>query len=193
MPIEYAPNFVFKDVVIGAWSTRFEYSVKANFTPVKTSVFLDDKSFLERDLPEDLIDIDSGLIPCGAHKAQFRIKSPLGNIFTSNEVRFNKYPIVHIIFNPGALKDSAKTYVAWDLNSDGTVAHTGIGGNGNLGHSAQGGADCCRPPATPEIDVGLPDFSEHTIGVSAYGSGGNLIKPNIVYKVNVNHVNCSGI
>lgn len=79
----------------------------------------------------------------------------------------------------------AKTYVLFDLNADGTHRQTGMGGNGNLGNSAQDGADCCRPPATPILSAFISDADSYYLGLYAYGSGGYELPGNPIIKYNV--------
>jgi hypothetical protein len=66
-----------------------------------------------------------------------------------------------------------KTYVMFDLSADGRWTTAGNGGNGNIGHSAQIGASCCRPDAETQIAIVLPDDTKkHWMGLYALDSSG---------------------
>ena len=81
-------------------------------------------------------------------------------------------------FSGGPNAPDTKTYVIWDMNPDGTFAHTGNGGNGNLGHSAQIGASCCRPAADSIVTAQIPDDRAHTLSVYALDSNGYFFQTN---------------
>jgi hypothetical protein len=135
---------------------------------------------------------DTSSVQCGVHTYYAVATDTSGATATSEDEELTILPTTTLSFDASAFV-GAKTFVAFDLNPDGTFASTGNGGNGNLGSSAQVGADCCRPDADPVVGVTLPDFNSHTIGIYALDSDGNLMPGNPVTVLNVPAPSCVNV
>jgi hypothetical protein len=126
----------------------------------------------------------ASLISCGSQNARPTPPPTPPNACPAEE------RAVTLQWAPTSEASLAKTYVAWDMNPDGTFANTGRGGNGNLGHSAKSGASMVRDPADSLIVASMPDYKKHTLHVYALDSQGDFLPENPVAKFEIAAQDC---
>ena len=177
------PNsaYIVSPIDVGSWVTRVSVMTKDIPTNEIAKVsFYRDSTLVTETILSDAngafnYDFTTSMVQCGVYNFIAKATMKIGLILSTGNEVLTLYPTTTVNFTPVT---GAKTYVAFDAYADGSIVHSGRAGNGNLGNSAQTGADCCRPDAAPTITAWLPDFNPHRVDVYAYDSSGNPMNGN---------------